>query len=88
MLFAYVVNEIGYCISSLRKEKEVIEKDLSVIEKMRKHYNMEKDLANRVREYVVNDAARGNQLTPDEERHISVKLTEELREGKPDLMQS
>lgn len=30
-MFAYIVNEIGYCISALRKSKEMIEKDLSIV---------------------------------------------------------
>lgn len=81
MLFAYIVNEIGYSISSLRKSKEMIERDLSVVEKMREHYKMNKKLTNKLREYLVSDGSRNEHLTPEEESSISIKLNEELREG-------
>lgn len=81
MLFAYIVNEIGYSISSLRKSKEVVERDLSVVEKMREHYKMNKKLTSKLREYLVSDGSRSEHLTPEEESSINVKLNEELREG-------
>ena len=40
IMFAYLINEIGYSISTLRKGREIVENDLSIMEKMRKHYNM------------------------------------------------
>ena len=39
-MFSYLINEIGYSISTLRKGREVVENDLAVLEKMRKHYHM------------------------------------------------
>jgi len=79
MMFAYIVNEIGYSISALRKGREVIEKDLSVLEKMRRHYKMERGITNRISEYIVNDTSANDHLTPEEENKISIKLNEELR---------
>lgn len=81
MLFAYIVNEIGYSVSSLRKSKEAVEKDLSVVEKMREHYKMSKGLTNKLREYLVSNGSKTAHLTPDEEQAIEDKLNEELREG-------
>ena len=40
VVFAYMINEIGYAMSNLRKEKEIIDKDLSTVEKMKQHYGM------------------------------------------------
>ena len=79
MLFAYIVNEIGYSISALRKSREVIEKDLSVLEKIRRHYKMDRGITNRISEYIVNDSSATDHLTPEEETNISLKLNEELR---------
>lgn len=81
MLFAYIVNEIGYSISSLRKSKEAVERDLSIVEKMKAHYKMNKKLTNKLREYLVSNGSKTNHLTPEEEHSIENKLNEELREG-------
>lgn len=31
VMFAYIINEIGYSISNLRKGREIVEKDLSTM---------------------------------------------------------
>jgi hypothetical protein len=86
-MFAYIINEIGYSISSLRKDREVIEKDLSIVEKMRTHYNMDENLANRTRSYIINHKPKIEQLSPSEENGIMIKLNEELRLCTPTLTQ-
>lgn len=78
-MFAYIVNEIGYCISSLRKNKEIIEKDLSIVEKMRQQYKMNQKLTSKLFEYLALNGSKKEHLTPEEENSISLKLNEELR---------
>ena len=54
VIFAYLINEIGYCMSCLRKETEVIDKDLSSVEKIKQHYKMTDETTNRLRSFVLN----------------------------------
>jgi hypothetical protein len=44
-----MINEIGYCISSLRKNREIMVKDLFVIEKLKEHYRMDSKLTNKIK---------------------------------------
>ncbi len=39
-IFAYLINEIGYNLSNLRKDEEIIEKDLTVLEKIKNFYKI------------------------------------------------
>lgn len=64
-MLGYIINEIGYCISSLRKGREVIERDLGTVEKMRRHYKMGTQLTHKVRSYIVNSKPDVAQLSPE-----------------------
>lgn len=75
-MFAYIVNEIGYCISALRKNRELIEKDLSIVEKMRQQYKMGQKLTNKLFEYLAENGSKKEHLLPEEENSISLKLNE------------
>ena len=37
IVFAFIINEIGFCLSSMRKNEEMLEKDLTVLSQ--KSYN-------------------------------------------------
>lgn len=59
-----MINEIGYCISSLRKNREIMEKDLFVIEKLKDHYRMSANMTNKVKSYLVNSKPKLDQVSP------------------------
>lgn len=63
-MLGYIINEIGYCISSLRKGREVVERDLGTVEKLRRHYKMGAQLTHKVRSYLVNSKPDVAQLSP------------------------
>jgi hypothetical protein len=48
------VNEIGFNLSALRKRQEIVKKELSLMEKMRKYYRMDEDLIHKARTYLIN----------------------------------
>lgn len=75
----YIISEIGYCISNLRKGRETMEKDLSIILKMRKHYNMNDKLLKEARSFIINNKHEVDQLYPAEEKCLLSKFNEELR---------
>lgn len=80
-MFSYLINEIGYSISTLRKGREVIENDLSVLEKMRKHYKMKDEVANQARNFLINHKPDSNLLDPASENNVLLKFNESLRNG-------
>jgi len=75
-MLGYVINEIGWCISSLRKGREVIERDLATVEKMKRHYKMGAPLTHRLRSYLVSSKPDIDQLSPEEEKGILLKVNE------------
>lgn len=62
--FAYFINEIGYSLSAMRKTNESIEKDLMVIQKIKKWYQLDEELAKRARSHIINNKATDSQLSP------------------------
>ncbi len=76
MTFAFIINEIGYSIGNLRKAQESMEKDLSVIEKMRKHYKISDRLLASARSFVVHSKPNFEQLYPAEEKSLMLKFNE------------
>ena len=81
IVFAYMINEIGYAMSNLRKEKEIIDRDLSNVEKIKQHYKMTDATTNRLRTFVINQKPTGKLLQPQSEQTLMSKLNQELREG-------
>ncbi len=61
----------------------MLEKDLSVLQKMKEQYRLNNELSYKVYEYLVNSYKATHILTPDEEQGVVQKLSEELRGGKP-----
>lgn len=80
-MFSYLISEIGYSVSTLRKGREVIENDLSVLEKMRKHYGMRDEIANQARNFLINHKPDSNLLEPASENSVLLKFNESLRNG-------
>ena len=80
-MFGFMLNEIGYCITSLRKKREVIDRDLFVVEKLRRHYGMDQELTAKIRAYIVDAKPDPDQVLPEEGQSILLKLNEEIREG-------
>ena len=59
-----------------------MEKDLSVMEKMRKHYKISEKLLSNARSFIVNSKLDFEQLYPNEEKNLMIKLNEQLRHSK------
>jgi hypothetical protein len=53
-----------------------MEKDLSIILKMKKHYNMNEKLLNEARSFIVNNTLKVDQLYPNEEKALLQKFNE------------
>ena len=51
--FSYLINEIGYTLSSLRKEEEELEQNISTLGKMNKYYCIDQDLNNLAKEHLL-----------------------------------
>lgn len=77
--FANFINEIGHSLTAIRKANDTIEKELLVIQKMKKWYRMDEGLSKRARIHIINNKATDSQLSPEEETNVMVKLSEELR---------
>ena len=77
--FANFINEIGYSLTEIRNRSENVEKELMVIQKMKKWYRMDEDLSKRARIHIINNKALDSQLSPEEEKGVMMKLSEELR---------
>lgn len=43
-MFGYLLNEIGYTVNLLRRNRQVIEKDLVTLDKMRHYYKIDDNL--------------------------------------------
>ena len=61
--FANFINEIGYSLTEIRKTNETIEKELMVIQKMKKWYRMDENLSKRARIHVINNKVTDSQLS-------------------------
>lgn len=79
IIFGYMVNEIGYNLSALRKQSEAVKRELNLVEKMRKYYRIDDDLIHKARAYLINREPESDQLSPQEETGLMTKFNEELR---------
>jgi hypothetical protein len=78
--FAYFISEIGYSLSAMRKTNENMEKDLLIIQKIKKWYKLDEELARRARSHIINNKVVDSQLHPEEENGLLLKLSEDLRQ--------
>lgn len=78
-IFAYLISEIGYNLSNLRKDREVIEKDLSILEKCKGYYKISPEIVAKTRSNLLNCQQAINRLKPEEEKALISKLSEPLR---------
>ena len=83
-IFAYLISGIGYNLGNLRKDREIVEKDLSMLEKCREYYKIEPELIVKARSNLLNNKEAINRLKPEEEKLLIMKLGEPLRQGKLD----
>lgn len=72
--FANFINEIGYILTAIRTANNSIEKELLVIQKMKKWYRMDEDLSKRVRIHVINSKVTDSQFSLEEENTVIMKL--------------
>jgi hypothetical protein len=70
---------MGHTLSKMRQEKETLEKDLQTIGKMANYYNLEKNLENRAKKYIITNTKIMDELRPDDENKLLMKLNDELR---------
>ena len=59
-----------------------MEKDLQTIGKMANYYNLEKNLENRAKKYIIANNKTMDELRPDDENKLLMKLNDELRTCK------
>lgn len=64
-MLAYVVNEIGFCLSSLRKRREILQKDFEIVDKLKKYYKLNDSIVQRVNQYLINSNEKAYELTPE-----------------------
>ncbi len=58
------MNEIGHSLSHLRKGREVLEKELTLMNKMKKYYNINDELMHRARSYIIEEKPSIDHLAP------------------------
>jgi hypothetical protein len=79
-MFGYIINEIGYTLSVQRKSREVLEKDLLTMEKMKHYYKIDTSLMEKSRDYLIKQSDQiFDQLLPEEENSLMMKFNEDLR---------
>lgn len=78
---------MGHTLSKIRQEKETLEKDLQTIGKMASYYSLEKNLENRAKKYIITNTKIMDELRPDDENKLLMKLNDELRTGKTSPIQ-
>lgn len=86
-MFGYLLNEIGYTVNILRRNRQVVEKDLVTLDKMRHYYKIDDDLMEKGRTYLINQSDRADHLSPDEENTLMLKFNEDLRNSNTCCMQ-
>lgn len=64
IIIAYLMNEIGHSLSHLRKGREVLEKELTLMNKMKKYYNINDELMHRARSYIIEEKPSIDHLAP------------------------
>jgi hypothetical protein len=62
--FSYLINEIGYTLSSLRKEEEELEQNISTLGKMCKYYSIDQDLNNLAKEHLLHNKKKFQDIEP------------------------
>lgn len=78
-MFGYLLNEIGYTVNILRRSRQVVEKDLVTLDKMRHYYKIDNELMEKGRTYLINQSDRADHLSPEEENALMMKFNEDLR---------
>lgn len=78
---------MGHTLSKMRQEKETLEKDLQTIGRMANYYNLEKNLENRAKKYIITNTKIMDELRPDDENKLLMKLNDELRTCNFPIMQ-
>jgi hypothetical protein len=64
VVFSYVISEIGYTLSTIRKEEEHLEHNISTLAKMSKHYGLEEELTNHAKSYLINNQKSQEDIYP------------------------
>ena len=80
--FGFVINEIGYTVSVWRKGRQVLERDLLTLEKMKRVYKLEDELMEKSRNFIISQNDQMvDQLLPEEENALMMKFNEDLRKS-------
>jgi hypothetical protein len=65
-MIGYIVNEIGHTLSVMRQVREDFEHDIQNADTICHHYNLNEELKNRVRNYIVNHRLANEELNTNE----------------------
>jgi len=64
----------------MRKEDEILSRDISTISKMAKYYDLDKNLVEKAKNFLVCQKKSKADLTPEEEETTLAKLHDDLRQ--------
>lgn len=81
MLIGYIVSEIGHTLTAIRQAQEEFEHDIQNTDQICEYYQLNEDLKQRVRNYIINNQLANEELNINEENQFLMKLNEELRNG-------
>jgi hypothetical protein len=70
------MSEIGHNLSTIRKGRETLEKELTLINKMKKYYRINDELVYRARSYLIGEKPNSDHLAPDEEKQVLNKFNQ------------
>lgn len=73
------MSEIGHNLSSMRKGREALEKELTLINKMKRYYRINDELIYRARSYLIGEKPSRDHMAPEEEKQVLNKFNQELR---------
>jgi hypothetical protein len=74
--FGYLINEIGFNLSVMRKSEENLTKNLRTLNRIERFYSVDRGLVNKAKGYLINNENFVDQLTPSEENGLLQKLNE------------
>jgi hypothetical protein len=78
-VFSYIISEIGYTLSSARKEEEELERSVSTLSEMINYYNIDTEMALVSKEHIINNQRSIAKVYPEDEKAVLDKLSDDLR---------
>lgn len=61
----YIINEIGYNLSAIRNGRQELERQLVLMNKMKRYYKTDEQLFDRARSYIIKEKPSVDYLVPE-----------------------